>query len=178
MKPFPGSIYYFSRAISIFSFPSPVEHISSELSTITRPSCMALHSVLIVSLSYTRLWSMWSDWLVFCDCGFQSVCPLMEKGKRLMEASWWERLTEGQIGSCSDELGHVQQIFNSISCWWVGLQIADSDCSHEIKRCLLLGRKVMINLDSILKSRDITLPTKVCLIKAMDFHIMDVIVGL
>ena len=46
---------------------------------------------------------------------------------------------------------------------------AHSDCSHEIKRCLLLGRKVMTNLDSILKSRDITLPTKVCLIKAMVF---------
>ena len=45
---------------------------------------------------------MWSDWLVSCDCGFQSVCPLMEKGMRLMEASWWERLTEGKIGSCSD----------------------------------------------------------------------------
>ena len=43
-----------------------------------------------------RLWSMWLDWLVFCDCGFQSVCPLMEKDKRLMEASWWERLTEGE----------------------------------------------------------------------------------
>ena len=46
---------------------------------------------------------------------------------------------------------------------------ADSDCSHEIKRHLLLGRKVMTNLDSILKSRDITLPTKVCLVKAMVF---------
>ena len=44
---------------------------------------------------------------------------------------------------------------------------ADGDCSHEIKRHLLLGRKVMTNLDSILKSRDITLPTKVCLVKAM-----------
>ena len=44
---------------------------------------------------------------------------------------------------------------------------ADGDCSHEIKRRLLLGRKVMTNLDSILKSRDITLPTKVCLVKAM-----------
>ena len=44
---------------------------------------------------------------------------------------------------------------------------ADGDCSHEIKRCLLLGRKVMSNLDSILNSRDITLPTKVCLVKAM-----------
>ena len=49
---------------------------------------------------------------------------------------------------------------------------ADDDCSHEIKRCLLLGRKVMINLDSILKSRDITLPTKVCLVKAMVFPVV------
>ena len=48
---------------------------------------------------------------------------------------------------------------------------ADSDCIHEIKRHLLLGRKVMINLDSILKSRDITLPTKVCLLKAMVFPV-------
>ena len=46
---------------------------------------------------------------------------------------------------------------------------ADSDCNHEIKRCLLLGRKAMTNLDHILKSRDITLPTKVCLVKAMVF---------
>ena len=46
---------------------------------------------------------------------------------------------------------------------------ADGDCSHEIKRCLLLGRKAMVNLDSILKIRDITLPTKVCLVKAMVF---------
>ena len=49
---------------------------------------------------------------------------------------------------------------------------ADGDCSHDIKRCLLLGRKVMTNLDSTLKSRDITLPTKVCLIKAMVFPVV------
>ena len=49
---------------------------------------------------------------------------------------------------------------------------ADGDCSHEIKRHMLLGRKVMINLDSILKSRDITLPTKVCLVKAMVFPVV------
>ena len=57
---------------------------------------------------------------------------------------------------------------------------ADSDCSHEIKRCLLLGRKVMTNLDSIFKSRDITLPTKVHLVKAMVFQwsCTDVRVGL
>ena len=52
---------------------------------------------LIVSLSSTRLWSMWSDWLVFCDCGFLSVCCLMEKDKRLMEAYWSERL-RGKLG--------------------------------------------------------------------------------
>ena len=49
---------------------------------------------------------------------------------------------------------------------------ADGDCSHEIKRCLLLGRKVMTNLGSILKSRDITLPTKVCLVKAIVFPVV------
>ena len=48
----------------------------------------------------------------------------------------------------------------------------DGDCSHEIKRCSLLGRKVMINLDSILKSRDITLPTKVHLVNAMVFPVV------
>ena len=49
---------------------------------------------------------------------------------------------------------------------------ADGDCSHEIKRRLLLGRKVMTNLDSIFKSRDITLPTKVCLVKVMVFPVV------
>ena len=49
---------------------------------------------------------------------------------------------------------------------------ADGDCSHEIKRCLLLGRKAMMNLNSIFKSRDITLPTKVCLVKAMVFPVV------
>ena len=49
---------------------------------------------------------------------------------------------------------------------------ADGDCSHEMKRCLLLGRKVVTNLDSILKSRDIILPTKVCLVNAMVFPVV------
>ena len=49
---------------------------------------------------------------------------------------------------------------------------ADGDCSQDIKRCLLLGRKAMTNLDSILKSRDITLPTKVCIVKAMVFPVV------
>ena len=60
---------------------------------------------------------------------------------------------------------------NSVRLYfWGSKNTADGDCSHEVKRRLLLGRKVMINLDSICKSRDITLPTKVCLVKAMAFQ--------
>ena len=62
---------------------------------------------------------------------------------------------------------------NSERLYFGGSKItADGDCSHEIKRRLLLGRKVMINLDGIFKSRDITLPTKVCLVKAMVFPVV------
>ena len=56
--------------------------------------------------------------------------------------------------------------------FWGSKITADGDCSHEIKRCLLLGRKVMTNLDSMLKNRDITLSTKVCLVKAMVFPVV------
>ena len=56
--------------------------------------------------------------------------------------------------------------------YWASKITADGDCSHEIKRCLLLGKIVMTNLDSILKIRGITLPTKVCLVKAMVFPIV------
>ena len=56
--------------------------------------------------------------------------------------------------------------------FWGSKITADADCSHEIKRCLLLGRKVMTNLDSIFKSKDITLPTNVCLVKAMVFPVV------
>ena len=56
--------------------------------------------------------------------------------------------------------------------FWGSKITVDGDCSHEIKRCLLLGRKVMTNLDSILKSRDIILPTKVCLVKALVFSVV------
>ena len=69
----------------------------------------------------------------------------------------------------------INHMYTCISdrLYFLGSKItADGDCSHEIKRCLLLGRKVMTNLDSILKSRDITLPTKVRLIKAMVFPVV------
>ena len=62
---------------------------------------------------------------------------------------------------------------NHVTLYFLGSKItAGGDCSHEIKRLLLLGRKVMTNLDSTLKSRDITLPTKVCLVKAMVFPVV------
>ena len=62
---------------------------------------------------------------------------------------------------------------NSVRLYFFGLQnTIDGDCSHEIKKRLLLGRKVMTNLDNILKSRDITLPTKVHLVKAMVFPVV------
>ena len=66
--------------------------------------------------------------------------------------------------------GKMETVRNFI---FLGSKItADGDCSHEIKRCLLFGRKVMTNLDSILKRRDITLPTKVRLVKAMVFPVV------
>ena len=60
---------------------------------------------------------MWSDWLVFFDCGFPSICPLMEKDKRVMEASRWERLTEGETGSCFC-FGFVTSFFLELFLHW------------------------------------------------------------
>ena len=75
--------------------------------------------------------------------------------------------------------GETLEIVTDFIIWGSKITV-DGDCSHGIKRCLLLGRKAMTNLDSILKSRDITLPTKVCLVKAMVFPVVsiDVRVGL
>ena len=76
----------------------------------------------------------------------------------------------GLITSCQIDGETIQTATDFIS--WGSKVTADGDCSHEIKRCLLLGRKAMTNIDSILKSRDITLPTKVCLVKAMVFLVV------
>ena len=79
-------------------------------------------------------------------------------------------MTSGPITSWQIYGETVETVTDFIS---LGSKItADGDCSHEIKRHLLLGRKAMTNLDSILKSRDITLPTKVCLVKAMVFPVV------
>ena len=77
-------------------------------------------------------------------------------------------MASGPITSWQIDVETVETVADFI---FLGSRItADGDCSHEIKRCLLLGRKVMTNLESILKSRDIALPTKVCLVKAMVFQ--------
>ena len=79
-------------------------------------------------------------------------------------------MASGPITSWEIDGGIVETVSDFI---FLGSKItADSDCSHEIKRHLLLRRKVMINLDSVLTSRDITFPTKVCLVKAMVFPVV------
>ena len=98
-------------------FPSPMDHIMSELSTMTCPSWVDLHGIAHSSIeldkAVVQVIRFRSDWLVFYDCGFHSVWSLMEKDKRLMECSEWERLTEGETGSCSDGQGHAQ--FSSVA---------------------------------------------------------------
>ena len=79
-------------------------------------------------------------------------------------------MASGPINSWEIDGQTVETVTDFI--FWVSEIIADGDCSHEIKRCSLLGRKVMTNLDSILKSRDITLPTKVHLVKAVVFPVV------
>ena len=79
-------------------------------------------------------------------------------------------MASGPIISCQIDGKITETVRDFI---FLGSKItADGDCSHETKRCLLLGRKAMTNLDSILKSRDITLQTKVCLVKAMVFPVV------
>ena len=76
-----------ARILKEFLSPSPVDHVLSELSTMTCLSLMALQGMAHSFTELDKAVVHVIDWLVFCDCGFQSVCPLMEKVKRLMEAS-------------------------------------------------------------------------------------------
>ena len=116
----------------------------------------------------------------------QITPPLWQKMKRNLKASWLKEESEkvglklniqkmkimasGPITSWEIDGETVETVWDFI---FGGSKItADGFCSHEIKRRLLLGRKVMTNLDGILKSRDITLPTKVCLVKAMVFPVV------
>ena len=82
-------------------------------------------------------------------------------------------MASGPITSWQIDGETMETLFIFFILYFLGLQIIlDSDCSHEMKRCLLLGRKPMTNLDSILKRRDNTLPTKVHLVKAMVFPVV------
>ena len=117
----------------------------------------------------------------------QMTPPLWQKLKRNSKASWWSErgkwkvglklniqktkiMASGPITSWEIDGETVETVWDFI--FWCSKITADGDCSHEIKRPLLLGRKVMTNLDSIFKSRDITLPTKVHLVKAMVFLVV------
>ena len=122
------------------SFPSPVDHILSELSTMTHPSWVVLHGMAHSFNEFAKLWAMWSVWLVFCDYGFHSVCPLPDKSKRLIETSWWERVTGG-TESCSDGWGHAQ--FSSVqfrcsvmshTLWLHGLHHSRPPCQSSTPR--------------------------------------------
>ena len=88
-------------------FPSPEDHILSELYTMTRPSWVALHSMAHGFIAWDKAVVLMISSISFPVCGFHSVFPLMDKDKRLMEASSWERLPEGETGSYSDGQGHV-----------------------------------------------------------------------
>ena len=95
---------------------------------------------------------------------------MQKKKKKKKERTSYYGQAYGPITSWEIDGETVETVSDFI--FWGSKITADDDSSHEIKRCLLLGRKVMTNLDSIFKSRDITLPTKVCLVKAMVFPVV------
>ena len=117
----------------------------------------------------------------------QMTPPLWQKAKRNWRACWWKWKRSEKAGLKLNIQETKIMASGPITLWQIdgetmeavidfifsGSKItADGDCSHEIKRCLLLGRKAMTNLNSILKSRDITLPTKVRLVKGMVFPVV------
>ena len=93
-----------------------------------------------------------------------------EKGGSKLNIQETKIMASGPITSWQTDGETMETVRDFI--FWSSKITADGDCSHETKRHLLLGRKAMTNLDSILKSRDITLPTKVCLVKAMVFPVV------
>ena len=113
----------------------------------------------------------------------QMTPPLWQKVKRNSKASWWKWKRRAKSCLKAQHSENEDHGIWSINSWEIDVETvsdfiflgskitADGDCSHEIKRRLFLGRKLMTNLDSILKSRDITLPTKVRLVKAIVFPV-------
>ena len=89
-------------------FPSPVEQVLSELSTMTSPSWVALQGMTQSCIELDKAVIHVISLVSFLWFGFHSICPLIDKDKRLKEASWWERLTMGETGSCSNGRDHAQ----------------------------------------------------------------------
>ena len=89
-------------------FPSPVDHVLSELFTMTHPSWVALHAMAHSFIELDKAVVHVIRLVSFLWCGFHSVCPLMDKEKRLMEGSWWKWLTDKETRSCFDGWGHAQ----------------------------------------------------------------------
>ena len=108
---------------SDFPFSSPVYQVFSELSAVTHSSWAALHGMAHsfneLDKAVVHVISLVS-FLCF-SLSFSFCLPSDEKDKRLMEVFWWERLSVGKTGFCSDGQGHAQWIFNPIFCWWAGL---------------------------------------------------------
>ena len=146
----------------------------------------------VTSLSFScREWCLLSTWLRNLRLLFAGVAQkftfLVGRGHGLSDSCnissppTWQEIFHftciwylGETGLWKHFMGNRWEN-NGSSGWlyfWGSKITADGDCSHDIKRCLLLGRKVLTNPDSILKSRDITLPTKVCLVKAMTFPVV------
>ena len=113
----------------------------------TLPFWVDLHSLIH---SFTELdkavCDQWSVWLIFCNCGSHSVCPLMDKDKKLLEASWWEGMAVGASGSCSDGWSHSQAILNPIFCLWVGLCSLPA-VSPEVKHGRVKGNRDLLQKD-------------------------------
>ena len=129
--------------------------------------CMCICSIVSDFVtSWTIAWQA-----VGCHFLLQGIFPVQGSNPCLLHLLYRRQILynckEWQIDGDGETMEPVKDFI------FLGSKItADGDCSHEIKRCLLLGRKAMNNLDSILKSRDITLPTNVCLVKAMVFPVV------
>ena len=82
--------------VNVLSFPSPVDYVLSDLSTMTHPPWVAIHGMTHSFIELDKVLVHVKILILFCDCGFHSVCPLSDKDKRLLEASWWGILTVGE----------------------------------------------------------------------------------
>ena len=125
--------------------------------------------LLSLALTPSPAWPRWATTICWRRVWWSSIYNFNFKYLKL-SIQETKIMTSGPITSWQIDGETMETVRNFI--FWGSKITTDGDLSHEIKRCLLLGSKAMTNLDSILKSRDITLPTKVCLVKAMVFPVV------